>query len=102
MSADAAPQSFGFQAEVKQLLHLVVHSLYSNREIFLRELISNASDANDKLRFEALAAPALLEGSAELSIYIVIDPAKRTISAARSLTFFRSARSAEQIRVIRR
>ena len=82
MSADAAPQSFGFQAEVKQLLHLVVHSLYSNREIFLRELISNASDANDKLRFEALAAPALLEGSAELSIYIVIDPAKRTISVA--------------------
>jgi molecular chaperone HtpG len=80
MSADAAPQSFGFQAEVKQLLHLVVHSLYSNREIFLRELISNASDANDKLRFEALAAPALLEGSPDLSIRIVVDSAQRTIS----------------------
>jgi molecular chaperone HtpG len=80
MSADAAPQSFGFQAEVKQLLHLVVHSLYSNREIFLRELISNSSDANDKLRFEALAAPTLLEGSPDLSIRIVVDAANRTIS----------------------
>jgi molecular chaperone HtpG len=82
MSADAAPQSFGFQAEVKQLLHLVVHSLYSNREIFLRELISNASDANDKLRFEGLAAPELLEGSPDLSIRIVVDAAERTISVA--------------------
>jgi molecular chaperone HtpG len=82
MSADAAPQSFGFQAEVKQLLHLVVHSLYSNREIFLRELISNASDANDKLRFEALAAPALLEGSPDLSIRIIVNAAERTISVA--------------------
>jgi molecular chaperone HtpG len=82
MSADAAPQSFGFQAEVKQLLHLVVHSLYSNREIFLRELISNASDANDKLRFEAIAAPALLEGSPDLSIRINVDGAKRAISVA--------------------
>jgi molecular chaperone HtpG len=82
MSADAAPQSFGFQAEVKQLLHLVVHSLYSNREIFLRELISNASDANDKLRFEALATPALLEGTPDLSIRVVVDMAERTISVA--------------------
>ena len=82
MSADAAPQSFGFQAEVKQLLHLVVHSLYSNREIFLRELISNASDANDKLRFEALATPALLEGSADLSIRIIVDARERTIAVA--------------------
>jgi molecular chaperone HtpG len=82
MSADVAPQSFGFQAEVKQLLHLVVHSLYSNREIFLRELISNASDANDKLRFEALAAPALLETSPDLSIRISVDAANRTISVA--------------------
>jgi molecular chaperone HtpG len=80
MSADTAPQSFGFQAEVKQLLHLVVHSLYSNREIFLRELISNASDANDKLRFEALAAPELLEGAPALAIRVGVDAAARTIS----------------------
>ena len=60
------PTTFPFQAEVKQLLHLMIHSLYSNREIFLRELISNASDANDKLRFEALARPELLGDAAEL------------------------------------
>ena len=53
-------QTLGFQTEVKQLLHLMVHSLYSNREIFLRELISNANDACDKLRFQALDAPELM------------------------------------------
>ncbi len=73
------PTTHGFQAEVKQLLHLMIHSLYSNREIFLRELVSNASDANDKLRFEALADPALLEGGAELAITIEVDPDKREV-----------------------
>jgi molecular chaperone HtpG len=70
----------GFQAEVKQLLRLMVHSLYGNREIFLRELISNASDANDKLRFAALANPALLEGGPELGITIEIDRENKRLS----------------------
>ena len=58
-------ETLGFQTEVRQLLHLMIHSLYSNKEIFLRELISNASDAADKLRFEALAAPELLADDPE-------------------------------------
>ena len=66
-------QTLGFQTEVKQLLHLMIHSLYSNREIFLRELISNASDACDKLRFEAIANPRLLEDDAELLVRIEFD-----------------------------
>ena len=76
----AEPETLGFQAEVKQLLGLMIHSLYSNREIFLRELISNASDACDKLRFEALDNPALFEGEAELSICVDYEPAARTIT----------------------
>ena len=70
----------GFQAEVKQLLKLMIHSLYSHKEIFLRELISNASDACDKLRFEALANPELLEGGGELAITIDVDAKAHTIT----------------------
>src|SRR5512142_1113246 len=69
----------GFQAEVTQLLDLMIHSLYSNREIFLRELGSNASDACDKRRFEALHNPALLEGAGVLAIHVDYDPDARTI-----------------------
>ena len=73
-------QTMGFQAEVKQLLKLMIHSLYSHKEIFLRELISNASDALDKLRFEALARPDLLAGGGELAITIDADTQARTIT----------------------
>ncbi|WP_186373854.1 molecular chaperone HtpG [Yersinia rohdei] len=70
----------GFQSEVKQLLHLMIHSLYSNKEIFLRELISNASDAADKLRFRALSTPELLAGDADLRVRISFDKEKRTLT----------------------
>jgi molecular chaperone HtpG len=73
-------QTLGFQAEVKQLLHLMIHSLYSNKEIFLRELVSNASDACDKLRFESIAKPELLEGGTEFAIRVGYDKAARTIT----------------------
>jgi molecular chaperone HtpG len=77
---NGGPSTFAFQAEVKQLLHLMVHSLYSEREIFLRELISNASDANDRLRFESLARPELNSGDPELRILVAIDPERRVLS----------------------
>ncbi len=73
-------QTLGFQAEVKQLLQLMIHSLYSNKEIFLRELISNASDAADKLRFEAINHAALFENDHELKIRVTFDKAARTIT----------------------
>jgi molecular chaperone HtpG len=73
-------ETLGFQAEVKQLLQLMIHSLYSNREIFLRELISNASDAADKLRFAAIADESLLEANPDLDIQIAFDTEARTIS----------------------
>ncbi|TBU91314.1 molecular chaperone HtpG [Stutzerimonas kirkiae] len=80
MSAETQKETLGFQTEVKQLLHLMIHSLYSNKEIFLRELISNASDAVDKLRFEALAKPELLEGGDELRIRLSFDAEANTIT----------------------
>ncbi|MFZ3222315.1 MAG: molecular chaperone HtpG, partial [Rugosibacter sp.] len=77
-----ARETLGFQTEVKQLLQLMIHSLYSNREIFLRELISNASDACDKLRFEALNHSALLENDSEFKIRVSFDKAARTITVS--------------------
>jgi molecular chaperone HtpG len=84
MSSDSRRETRGFQAEVKQLLKLMIHSLYSDREIFLRELISNASDACDKLRFRALAEPELLAGGAEFTIDLNFDAAARTLSVTDS------------------
>lgn len=72
----------GFQSEVKQLLQIMIHSLYSNKEIFLRELISNASDAADKLRFRALSTPELYEGDGELRVRVSLDKDKRTLTIA--------------------
>ena len=86
MSAETAQkethpkQSMAFQAEVKQLLQLMIHSLYSNKEIVLRELISNASDAADKLRFEAISNGALFEGDSDLKIRVAFDKEARTVT----------------------
>ncbi|MDD2816545.1 MAG: molecular chaperone HtpG [Thiotrichaceae bacterium] len=80
MTVEAHKETLGFQTEIKQILDLMIHSLYSNKEIFLRELISNASDAADKLRFEALSDDALYEGDSELKIWIEVDKAARTVS----------------------
>jgi len=83
MTAETQTQTLGFQTEVKQLLQLMIHSLYSNKEIFLRELVSNAADAADKLRFESLVRPELLEGNGDdLRIRIDYDAAARTVSIA--------------------
>ena len=78
--SEAHKETLGFQTEIKQLLDLMIHSLYSNRDIFLRELISNASDACDKLRFEALDNDALYAGDSDLGIWIEADRKARTIS----------------------
>jgi len=80
MSVETQKETLGFQTEVKQLLHLMIHSMYSNKEIFLRELISNASDAADKLRYEALAKPDLLEGGAPLKIRLSFDKEAKTVT----------------------
>ena len=79
-NSEPTRETMGFQAEVKELLGLMIHSLYSNREIFLRELISNASDACDKLRFEALHNHALLAGDPDFRIRIDYDKDARTIT----------------------
>ena len=79
MTTETQPQIKEFQAETKQVLRLVIHSMYSHKEIFLRELISNASDACEKLRFEALAKPDLL-GADTLSVRLVPDAAAGTLS----------------------
>ncbi|MDZ4201968.1 MAG: molecular chaperone HtpG [Gallionella sp.] len=81
-TATANRETLGFQTEVKQLLQLMIHSLYSNREIFLRELVSNASDACDKLRFEGLHNAALFESDSELNIRVSYDKAARTLTIA--------------------
>ena len=73
-------QTHAFQTEVSQLLHLMVHSLYSNKEIFLRELVSNASDAIDRLKFESLSDDSLVEGKEELNIHIEVDKEVGTIT----------------------
>ncbi len=80
MTVDTHKETLGFQTEVKQLLNLMIHSLYSSKEIFLRELISNASDAADKLRFEALSDDALFENDSELQIKVAYDKEARTIT----------------------
>src|SRR5215469_976744 len=82
MSVDAEQETFSFQAEVVQILDLMIHSLYSNKEIFLRELISNASDAIDRLRFEIFSRPELEEDSGPLQIRIEFDSGARTITVS--------------------
>jgi molecular chaperone HtpG len=82
MADTSTKETLGFQAEVSQLLQLMIHSLYGNKEIFLRELVSNASDAADKLRFEAMTDPALFEDDPELRIRVHYDRAARTITVS--------------------
>ena len=82
MTDTATKETLGFQAEVKQLLHLMIHSLYGNKEIFLRELVSNASDAGDKLRFEAMTDPALFENDPDPKIRVSYDAQARTITVS--------------------
>ena len=82
MTDTTTKETRGFQAEVTQLLHLMAHALYGNKEIFLRELVSNASDAGDKLRFESLSDPALLESDPDLRIRVSYDPQARTITVS--------------------
>ncbi|WP_411725658.1 molecular chaperone HtpG [Methyloglobulus sp.] len=100
MSVKAKKQTLGFETEVKHLLHLMIHSLYSNKEIFLRELISNGSDAADKLRFEALSDDNLYEGDSELKIRLAYDKDKRTITVTDNGIGMTRAEVQEQIGTI--
>ena len=80
MTTDAAAQTQSFEADVSRLLHLMVHSVYSDRDIFVRELVSNAADACEKLRYESLANPGLIEGGGPFAITISVDPAEKTLT----------------------
>ena len=80
MTTDMKKETRGFETEAKQLLKLMIHSLYSNKEVFLRELISNASDAADKLRFQALSNPDIYEGDTDLRVLIDFDKDAGTIT----------------------
>src|SRR5436305_13545939 len=80
----AAPETFAFQAETKELLRLMIHSLYTDKDIFLRELISNASDALDRLRFESITNNEILEGNNKFEIRLEADPAARTLTVSDS------------------
>jgi molecular chaperone HtpG len=82
VSETVTRETMGFQTEVRQLLRLMIHSLYSNKEIFLRELISNASDAADKLRFESLENPELLKADPDLAIRVEYDAGEKTLSVS--------------------
>src|SRR3990170_2897884 len=84
MTTETAPENRTFEADVAKLLHLMVHSVYSDRDVFLRELISNAADALDKLRYEAIAGPGLLEDAPLLNIVITPDKATKTLTVADS------------------
>ena len=80
MAEAAQKETHGFQTEVKQLLHLMIHSLYSNKEIFLRELVSNAADAADKLRFRALENDSLYENDGDLNVKLSVDKDANTVT----------------------
>ena len=82
MNEAPARETLGFQAEVTQLLKLIIHSLYGHKEIFLRELVSNGSDACDRLRFDAIADPGLLEGDEALALRVRFDKVARTITVS--------------------
>jgi molecular chaperone HtpG len=82
MTTETNKETRGFETEAKQLLHLMIHSLYSNKEVFLRELISNASDAADKLRFEALSRPEIYEEDSDLKVTIDFDKTAGTITVS--------------------
>ena len=79
-AADTKPESRPFEADVARLLHLMVHSVYSDKDVFLRELISNAADAAERLRYEAIATPALLDEDAKARITIKLDPDAKTLT----------------------